>query len=288
MFESRAESKKFSYYQYDPSLAAAVIFALLFGISTCLHAFQSIRRRAWFMTPFIIGGAFETVGYIGRAMSAHDPYALHPFIIQTLLILLGPALFAASIYMVLGRIILLTNGEPYSLIRRTWLTKIFVTSDVLSFLLQCGGGSIMASNQRDADKVKLGQNVILIGLFGQNAIFGLFIVVAVLFQIRGRAHFATLPSHVTWAKHLNVLYATCMLILIRSVFRVVEYLMGAGSFLLEHEVFTYVFDGLLMLTAMVLVNVVHPGDIATLLKEKDYMGRAMELKEAEHTGKGQV
>ncbi len=46
---------------------------------------------------------------------------------------------AASIYMILGRIILLTAGEHHALLNRKWLTKIFVTGDVLSLLLQsCG------------------------------------------------------------------------------------------------------------------------------------------------------
>lgn len=65
---------------------------------------------------------------------------------QSLLILLAPALFAASIYMVLGRIILLTDGESSSIIRARWLTKIFVAGDVLSFLVQSGGGSFLPSS----------------------------------------------------------------------------------------------------------------------------------------------
>jgi hypothetical protein len=59
--------------------------------------------------------------------------------VQSLLLLLAPALFAASIYMVLGRIILLTDGEAHSLIRARWLTKLFVMGDVLSFLGQSAG-----------------------------------------------------------------------------------------------------------------------------------------------------
>jgi len=58
---------------------------------------------------------------------------------QSLLLLLAPALFAASIYMVLGRIILLVDGEAHSLIRAKWLTKFFVLGDVLSFLTQSAG-----------------------------------------------------------------------------------------------------------------------------------------------------
>ncbi len=58
---------------------------------------------------------------------------------QSLGLLLAPALFAASIYMILGRIIRLVNGESHSPVRRTWLTKLFVAGDVLSFLTQSAG-----------------------------------------------------------------------------------------------------------------------------------------------------
>lgn len=76
-----------------------------------------------------------------RAVSAHQApnYTQPPSIIQAILILVAPALFAASIYMSLGRIIILTHGEKYALIRRSWLTKIFVLGDVVSFLAQAGG-----------------------------------------------------------------------------------------------------------------------------------------------------
>lgn len=60
---------------------------------------------------------------------------------QSVLILIAPALMAASIYMILGRIILLTEGEKYALIKRRWLTKLFVSGDVLSLLMQSSGTS---------------------------------------------------------------------------------------------------------------------------------------------------
>lgn len=84
----------------------------------------------------------ETVGYIGRAMSAQQnfgEYTMGPFIMQSVLLLVAPALFAASIYMELGRIVLMIDGERFLFIRRTWLTKLFVAGDVLSFLMQSSG-----------------------------------------------------------------------------------------------------------------------------------------------------
>jgi len=63
-----------------------------------------------------------------------------PYVVQTLLLLISPALFAASIYMILGRIIIITDGERHSPIKSAWLTKIFVVGDVASFILQGAGG----------------------------------------------------------------------------------------------------------------------------------------------------
>jgi hypothetical protein len=66
-------------------------------------------------------------------------WTLGPYIMQSTLLLVAPALFAASIYMELGRIILLVKGEKFAIIRVTWMTKIFVAGDVLSFLMQASG-----------------------------------------------------------------------------------------------------------------------------------------------------
>tara|TARA_R110002003_G_scaffold112_13_gene9655 strand:+ start:2531 stop:2764 length:234 start_codon:yes stop_codon:yes gene_type:complete len=65
---------------------------------------------------------------------------------QALLILLGPIFFAAFIYMFLGRIMLATNSSALSMIRPTRLTKLFVGGDVLCFLVQAGGGIILAGS----------------------------------------------------------------------------------------------------------------------------------------------
>lgn len=80
---------------------------------------------------------------ISRSLIVADcslmPATGNPYIIQTIFILVPPAFFAASIYMVLGNIIVTVDGESYSLIKKRWLTKTFVTGDVLSFLVQAGG-----------------------------------------------------------------------------------------------------------------------------------------------------
>jgi RTA1 like protein len=134
-------SSDYVLYNYTPSLAAAVVFVVIFVTITLGHIFLAWRHKLKFLIAFIIGGLFEAVGYAARAVNAHQApnYSTMPYALQSLFILLAPSLFAASIYMILSRIMRVVDGDANSIIRATRLTKIFVTGDVLSFLIQSGG-----------------------------------------------------------------------------------------------------------------------------------------------------
>ena len=79
------------------------------------------------------------IGYICRAVGHGNPESVTVYALQNLFILLAPLLYAASIYMVLGRLIRYLHAEPLSIVRVTWMTKIFVASDAISFLTQAAG-----------------------------------------------------------------------------------------------------------------------------------------------------
>ncbi|KAE8390153.1 hypothetical protein ETB97_009057 [Aspergillus alliaceus] len=268
MLDSRDSNEAvFAFYRYDPSMGGAVLFILLFIGTTGYHIFQMVKARMWFFVPFVIGGIFEIIGYIGRAMSSKESpnWTLGPYIIQTLFLLLAPALLAASIYMFLGRIILVLQAESHALLKKKWLTKIFVTGDVLSFVLQGAGGGIQSSGS--LDNMKNGEHIIVIGLLVQIVFFGFFIVTAThfLWKLKKYPIPRSCSPEIPWRKHLNVLYATSLLIMIRSIFRLAEYIQGNNGYLLHHEIYIYIFDALLMFTTMVIFNVIHPQEIGQLL-----------------------
>ncbi|KAK0103738.1 hypothetical protein ONS95_005744 [Cadophora gregata] len=247
----------FSFYQYDPSVVAAAIFAVLFFATTAYHCWQAWTKRTFYFIPLLIGGHFEWTGYVFRIISHYNITSMAIFIIQTLLLLLPPSLFAASIYMVLGRIILFTNGESMAPIRANWLTKIFVIGDVFSFLVQAGGGSMMAS----ASSQNLGKTLVIIGLVLQILFFGLFVTTSIIFHLRLRRSPTSASLRAPWQKYLWALYAASLLIFIRSIFRIFEFAGGHDGTLMSSEVYIYVFDAVLMLGVMVAFNVVHPGEI---------------------------
>ncbi|KAH8587257.1 RTA-like protein [Bisporella sp. PMI_857] len=227
-----------------------------------------VRTRTWYFIPFVVGGFFEWIGYIGRAISSQETpnWTLGPYIIQTIFLLVAPAVFAASIYMELGRIILATDGEAYSLIKKRWLTKVFVAGDILSFMMQSAGDGIMAGGSLSA--MQNGERIVVGGLFVQILFFGFFIVAAVVFDLRIHKNptAASASPARPWNKHLKTLYFASALIMVRSIFRVIEYLQGNAGYLLRHEVFLYVFDAVLMLTVMLIFNAIHPSEVKAMLK----------------------
>lgn len=46
-------------YRYTPSLEAAAIFAALFAGTTIVHIYQLVKTKAWYFTPFVVGGVCE-------------------------------------------------------------------------------------------------------------------------------------------------------------------------------------------------------------------------------------
>lgn len=153
----------FIFYHYEVSMPAASTFVALFSLATIVHVMQMLRSRTWFMLPFAIGTGFEVAGYVGRILNALEnpgPYTLIPYIIQSIFLLVAPALLAASIYMELGRIVMMVEGEQHLLIRRKWLTKTFVIGDVIAFFMQAAGGSLQAS--KNPATVRFSKKVLLV------------------------------------------------------------------------------------------------------------------------------
>jgi hypothetical protein len=200
----------------------------------------------------------EAVGYGGRIWSHYDTSSIGAFIIQSLLILIAPALFAASIYMVPGRLIALIDGDIHSMIPLRWLTKLFVIGDCVSFFVQVCGGGIQAGGSLEL--VHLGEKIIVAGLFIQLGFFGLFLISAILFHTRIRAQptSESLSEGIPWQKTLWTLYVASGIILVRSVFRVVEYIMGNSGWILQHEFMLYLLDTLLMFIVAVMFLLWHP------------------------------
>ncbi|CAK7233497.1 hypothetical protein SBRCBS47491_008630 [Sporothrix bragantina] len=242
----------YALWHYIPNRPAAIIFVVLFAIATVYHGTALIRHRLWFCIPFVIGGVFEVIGYIGRILAYNQTGDVIPYILQSIFLLLAPVLFAASLYMTLGRVVLHTihnassgvSLSSLSLIPPRWITRIFVTADILSFFIQGGGGGMLVKATTASD-TKTGQNIIVGGLIFQLVAFAVFISAVAVFDLRCR-RLSIQPARFI----LPMLYVTSVLVMLRNLMRVVEYAMGQDGYLLQHEWPIYVLDGVPMLIVM--------------------------------------
>ncbi|CAI7568839.1 unnamed protein product [Penicillium pancosmium] len=189
-----------------------------------------------------------------------------PYIVANIFILLSPTLFAASIYMTLGRIIRSVGGEHLSVIRVSRLTKTFVWGDVLSFIVQGNSSSLSVLGYETWAKV-----AVVGGLAIQLVSFSIFWLTAIIFEkrIRRSPTPECLIPGIPWQKALYMLYAVSALIMIRSIFRIIEYVLGNDGYPLAHEWTLYIFDSVPMAIVMVVFFLWYPSE---LQKNKDIEG----------------
>lgn len=126
----------------------------------------------------------------------------------------------------------------------------------------CIAGGGMQASATDASRADMGEKMILGGLFVQILFFSIFIIVSIIFHRRMLSTpLNYIGTELPWSRYLKILYAVSTLIMVRSVFRVAEYVQGKGGFLQSKEVFIYIFDGALMLVCCGVLNVWHPSGI---------------------------
>jgi hypothetical protein len=91
-----------------------------------------------------MGSTVEWIGFVNRSITSYqgDTPSKAADNINLVFILVAPVWFAASIYILFGRLILLLDGNDLAIIKQKWLTAIFVCGDVASLIIQAAGKMI--------------------------------------------------------------------------------------------------------------------------------------------------
>jgi RTA1 like protein len=260
-------------WPYCPSFGAAVTFSCLFGVVSIAHIVQAIIHKKPFSWILIMGCLWECGGYIFRSLAVTAQKHIGWLTAQSLLILLAPLWINAFVYMLLGRMVqFFLDERRVCRVKAKHFTWIFVSLDILSFIVQ-GAGGIM-TNQQDMPQVqKDGLNVYMGGLGIQQLFIIIFTYLAIRFQKKlalqeqrnlGAGQGVSMTefrSPHQARKLLKTVYLVLGLITLRIIFRLIEFSQGTDSYLNTHEWFPYVFDAVPMLAATIVFHVVHPGSI---------------------------
>ncbi|CAK5272339.1 unnamed protein product [Mycena citricolor] len=247
-------------FMYCPSLPAAILFSVLFGLTTLVHVVQAIMYRKAFCWVLIMAGAWETAGLVLRVFNVVATTSLAFGLPSQLLILLAPLWVNAFLYMLMARFVHFYMPEKkIAGVSARRLSLIFVLLDITAFLMQATGGSMISGS--DPSSALLGIHIYMGGI-GLQEIFVLgFTGLVIRFHIVMKRLTDGGMTSASWKWPLYLTYMSLSLITIRIIYRLVEFSSGLDSPITEHEAFFYVLDALPMLSVIFAWNAVHPGRV---------------------------
>ncbi|KAJ7268611.1 RTA1-domain-containing protein [Mycena rebaudengoi] len=264
-------------YGYIPQESVAILFLVLFGISTILHLGQATYFRTWWLLPTAcLCGIGELAGWGGRLWSsfspqAGDPYfnAVRDFVApnspQITTTIISPTPLLAVNFILLSRLVQ-RLGISYSWLPPKWYTIIFLTCDIVALVVQGVGGG-MASSAEDLAGANRGANVMLAGIIFQ------LVAIIVYSALAGdyfRRYLTDSPARTSVASTrgaltprlkimIGALLFSTTVLFIRSIYRTIELQDGWTGRIIHTEVYFNVLDGGMVVLAIFTMNFAHPG-----------------------------
>ncbi|KAG1783274.1 RTA-like protein [Suillus placidus] len=216
------------------------------------------------MLSMVIGEYIYALGFAFRFAVHHSPDSLGIFITEDLMIVLSPCFFIAANYALLGRLANEIDCAHHVLLPVRRLTLIFVLSDVTTFVIQAAGASMSTSTVQSS--ALTGLHIFLIGLIMQLVSFIFFctIYARFLYKVYTEEQDVCMrdskqPWNNDWRTLAAALAVSCIGLLIRSVYRVVEASQGFRGNLSTSETAFYLGDTIPICLAIVVYVPFWPG-----------------------------
>ncbi|KAG0418751.1 Protein RTM1 [Dictyocoela roeselum] len=158
-------------------------------------------------------------------------------------IILAPVGLAFTDYLLVGRLIR-TAGHQYSVVNAKFVEIGFIISDFLSIGIQSAGAGLVSRGTlaENLDEANTGSRVLIGGLVINLISFCFFAIVTFHFHWSISRHKAGFTGREKWVKMFYALYLSIILLIIRSVYRIVEFSMGFRGYIATHELYFYIFE----------------------------------------------
>ncbi|ETN47152.1 uncharacterized protein HMPREF1541_01343 [Cyphellophora europaea CBS 101466] len=254
-------------YGYDASQAAAIVFSVLNSILLFYHSYLCFYRpcrsryKHRYTIPLFVACVLATAGYSIRVVSVDQPDDVSLYATSSSYVVISPIFVCATLYWQLKYLILLLlpKGPHQRLfgINPLWVGRIFITSDILSFLTQGSGSGIASSGNWEGNQKDIGEGVLIGGLTLQLLTFTVYLIF--MFKLVHRVHAlpeTSFPADVR--KVLTGVWIAATFVQIRTVFRLVEFAWGIEGYLFSNEWCLYVFESVPMFVALLALAWFHP------------------------------
>lgn len=257
-----------SLYTFNPNKSAPIAFAILLLIVGACQIYQSFFRYKWkkFGGMMLWATSVWIAGFICRAISVYNVQAVNIFIAQFVLIIVGPPLYAAAEYFILGRLMAYLPYHAPIHPGRVLSTFMILSGVVES--LTANGAANSAGTGRRPSQVKNGLDCLKAALILQCFVEAFFFSMVATMEYRCRKA-KVFPTHIRMVCY--VLYITSFMVLVRCIVRTIEGFEAAAcdpnsngpkgycGYISTHEEFLWIFEIANISLFVVLLAVFHPG-----------------------------
>jgi hypothetical protein len=251
-------------FHYMPTMAPTVVALTCFTIIFVALSVWTIRKRTWYMITLLVGCLMEILGYGMRIPLVSQPVGqIALYAGMNGLIIIAPVFNAAIEYVLFGRL-MHAVGDQYSLLKPKLVSWIFIICDIFSLVIQVSGAGLLATASTNPDSATTGENILLGGLGVNLVSFAIFCLQLFYFDYRTRKSPPNFPCgslcQKGWRQFLYVIYISSALVLLRQIYRVIEFSQGFTGYLATHEAFFFVFDAIPIFLSATIFVIYFPGN----------------------------
>ncbi|WPH01504.1 putative RTA-like protein [Acrodontium crateriforme] len=262
------ENDNWSLYPYHPVTALPPLFAIvIFGLGATL-IYLSFFKHRWTKFGIMMTWASSVwvAGFICRSISIYDQQNVGMFIAQFVLVLMGPPLYAAAEYFILGRLFAYlpyhTPIHPGRVLSTFFMLSVIVES------LTANGAANSSGTGRSESQIKNGLACLKAALIIQTCIEVFFFSLVALLEHRCRRA-KKFPQNVRMVCY--TLYVTSFMMFVRCIIRTIEGFNAAAcnrnapdydgycGYISRHEWCLYLFEIANITVFVMLLTVFHPG-----------------------------
>ncbi|KAF4982361.1 hypothetical protein FZEAL_2013 [Fusarium zealandicum] len=264
------------------NLGACIFFVIAYSLALVPQLYFGIRARTWSFTVWLtIGTIFELMGYASRIIMSSNPWVYNAFVIQLVMLILGPTFVAASISITFKHLVL-WNGREYSFIKPVLYPWVFVGSDLFSIVIQAAGGGVSSAatggEETNQSLIDVGSGLLVAGVVFQmaNMIFCGGLMLLYLWRRRralnagsrrlqssggelaARDSKPARPGDKRAKIFVYAITVAYVAIIVRCIYRIPEMQMGWGSDLMQNETTFLILDGAMILASVWTLTIFHP------------------------------
>ncbi|KAF3924376.1 hypothetical protein AA313_de0203210 [Arthrobotrys entomopaga] len=256
-----------SWFGYRPSLVMNAVLLCFFTGAFLIHLYFTIRYKTrGFGICMCIACFLEMWGYSGRIIAYTNPWSLPAFFIQIFGIGLAPTFFAAGIYLCLTRIII-AYGADISTVQPKVYTYFFVINDIISLAIQIPGGIISSITAGEGQLPTLGAHIGVGGIAVQVVSITIWLVLCGVFALKCKRvgegaydpRYQKLRNDRRFKLFLMGLGVACLVLYVRSIYRIVELSGGYTGHLARDETAFCVLEGVMIVILAYSTGIFHPG-----------------------------